>query len=104
MKELEEEIDKLPQEKVKPTRLLRSQQAQAQPSTAGDGDAEEGEEDEQDGKETLMNTWTLLHLNTSNVTHISMHLVFLVCLVSVLAKGIATHYIACPVYELIAHV
>ena len=88
MKELEEEIDKLPQEKVKPTRLLRSQQAQAQPSTAGDGDAEEGEEDEQDGKETLMNAWTLLHLNTSNVTHISMHLVFLVCLVSVLLKAL----------------
>ena len=51
MKELEEEIDKLPQEKVKPTRLLRSQQAAAPPPTAAGDDAEE-EEDEEDGKET----------------------------------------------------
>ena len=74
MKELEEEIDKLPQDKVKPTRLLRSQQAQAQGSTAGDGDAEE-EEDKQDGKETFMNAWMLLHLNKTQYVHISMHLV-----------------------------
>ena len=53
MKELEEEIDKLPQEKVKPTRLLRSQQAAAPPPTAAGEEAEE-EEDEQDGKEIDM--------------------------------------------------
>lgn len=51
LKELEEEIDKLPQEKVKPTRLLRSQQAAAPPPTAAGDDAEE-EEEEEDGKET----------------------------------------------------
>lgn len=50
MKELEEEIDKLPQEKVKPTRLLRSQQASAPPTADVRGEAEE--EDEQDGKES----------------------------------------------------
>jgi len=61
---LEEEIDKLPQEKVKPTRLLRSQQAHAQPSTAGDGEAEGEEEDEQDGKETHRHYYTLTKCNT----------------------------------------
>lgn len=50
MKELEEEIEKLPQEKVKPTRLLRSQQA-APPTTAASGEAEE-EEEQDDGKKT----------------------------------------------------
>jgi len=51
LKELEEEIEKLPQEKVKPTRLLRSQQA-APPTTAASGDAEE-EEEEDDGKKSM---------------------------------------------------